>query len=323
MRHPTLFLHIGLPKTATTFLQTDIFPRFGGVDVFATPTDPAFSDRDDRASGHRSMTCMCKRDPRVWRTYGPDVFAGLLGSASQWTPKNVLISDEGIGRAGSRPDLLAAHLVEIGRIAADWGLARVAVILAVRRQDHWLASHYSQMSDRNRDASQEDFERAARHLVNPSGDRFKLGMMLDYTTLAGCISDVVGRENVLLYPYERQREDPEHVYAEIAAFVGADWKSPGGPDGHPAIPAPDGVNVRSIGSDRWSIRPFSDGPRVLPFRVSRAVGLPHRLILPRLFRKKSFALTQKISRIVLDTYGPSNERLCRELGVDVARYDYL
>ncbi|KKM76269.1 hypothetical protein LCGC14_1381820, partial [marine sediment metagenome] len=299
------------------------FPQFGGVDVFATPTDPAFTDQDDRASGHRVMTCMCKRDPRVWQSYGQDVFTRLLGPASQWSPKNVLISDEGIGRAGSRPDLLAAHLVEIGRIAADWGLSRVAVICAVRRQDHWLASHYSQMSDRNRDASQADFERAAHHLVRPSGDRFKLGMMLDYATLAAFIRDAVGRENLLLYPYERQCDNPEDVYAEMAAFAGADCRSRVKSVENTPDLSPEDANVRSVSRDRWSIRPLSQSSRLLPFRVSRAIGPPHTLNPPRLLREKSFALTQNISRIVLDTYGPSNERLCREFGVDGAKYDYF
>ena len=90
-----------------------------------------------------------------------------------------MISDEGIGRAGKRPDLLALHLVAIRREARPGGISRLALICAIRRQDQWFASHYARMSDRKAGASKAGFDRSARQLINPVKERFGLGMIPD------------------------------------------------------------------------------------------------------------------------------------------------
>ena len=322
---PTLFLHIGLPKTATTYLQARIFPQLDRLLYFDTPKDPAFDGPVDRGMGSRIMSCLFNRDPRVWQTHGEAVFEQLLGRRSDWQPRDVLISDEGIGRTGSRPDHLAAHLREVSVVAQDWSLRRVAVICAFRRQDHWLGSHYSQMSDRNPKASQSDFNRACRDLLRVTADRFKLGMMLDYATLRDALVGVVGQENVLMYPYERQKINPDAVLAQVLDFLGegaapkasASLCKDGGSVG------PAGVNVRSLGENLWSIRPYGAGLKLRPYRLVQWAGLPDHVFFPRLGRPRSFTLTENDSRTLLAAYAVSNRRLASELGIDLAQYGYF
>ncbi len=322
---PTLFLHIGLPKTATTYLQARIFPQLDRVLYFDTPKDPAFDGPVDRGMGSRIMSCLFNRDPRVWQIHGEAVFERLLGPQSDWLPRDILISDEGVGRTGSRPDHLAAHLREVSAVAQDWGLRRVAVICAFRRQDHWLGSHYSQMSDRNPKASQSDFDRACRDLVSVTADRFKLGVMLDYATLRDALVGVVGQENVLMYPHERQKINPDAVLAQVLDFLGAglvgdasaSLRNDGGSAGS------SGVNVRSLGENQWSIRPYGAGLKVRPYRLVQWAGLPGHVFLPRLGRPRSFTLTENDSRTLLAAYADSNRRLAAKLGIDLAQYGYF
>ncbi len=326
---PTLFLHIGLPKTATTYLQEQIFPHLEGVHYFDRPEDPAFDDPADRHKDSRMMSCMFNRDPRIWADHGDAAFTRLLGPQADWKPRDVLISDEGIGRTGSRPDLLAAHLREMSKLARDWGLGRVAVICAFRRQDHWLGSHYAQMSDRNRAASQADFERAARDLVRPDGQRYALGMMLDYATLHDRLADAVGRQNLLMYPFERQKTDPGGVVADLLAFLEKDLRGPslrtqpsGAAPRAPDTPSP-GVNVRSVGTNRWSIRRFGTGLKVRPYRLARRVGLPSHIALPRFRRPRSFSLSDTASLVILQAYAVCNSTLAARLCIDLVQYGYF
>ena len=317
-RQPTLFLHVGLPKTATTYLQTAVFPHLRGPLYFDTPTDPAFDDPDDLATGSRIMSCVLKRDPRYWDSQGDAFLTSLLGPRQNWTPRDVLISDEGMGRAGSRPGLLGDHLRAMGAVAAGWGLSRLAVICTVRRQDHWFASHYSQMSDRNPRASQRDFDRAARDLIRPTGGRFKLGMLLDYATLHAALANAAGAGNVLLFPFERQRSDADGVMADLLGFLGAEMAAGAAPE---RGAAGDGVNVRALGADRWSIRPEEGrhGPRSL--RLTRLAHLPGRVSRSR--RGRSFVLSPETGAAILDSYRDANMALSDDLGLDLGSYGYF
>ncbi len=178
----TLHLHIGLPKTASTWLQGEVFTRLGHLRVVCTPRSRLFDEPADRAAEGRVMACAMRRSAGVWGAVGDAVMGEMLGPREAWLAErcDLLISDEAIGRTGSRPEQLAAHLGALACVGARWGLGRLRVIWLVRRQDRWLASHYAQMSDRNPHASQRDFEAFVGRLTDPWAARHALGALLDY-----------------------------------------------------------------------------------------------------------------------------------------------
>lgn len=310
----TLTLHIGLPKTATTFLQTGVFPRMSGPIFLATPQSALFEDPDDAEADHRIMSCALKRSAAIWRECGDVLFAEMLGPRSQWTPQDVLISDEGIGRIASRPELLRAHLDAIAERAAGWGFSRLKLVCVFRRQDHWLASHYAQVSDRNSAPSQADFERTARNLVAPFHSRYRLGMLLDYATLYDVLTEAAGATQVAMMPYERFKTNPDGFQRELSTFLGAPEMDPSHGSGVTEVDR----NARSSGADTWAIRPARR--HVRPHGLARAFERLGDLGQRR--RARTVTLTPEVSVQVLDAYRASNARLASALGLELSAYGY-
>lgn len=307
----TLALHIGLPKTATTFLQTGIFPALDGLTFLATPGTALFAGPSDADAGGRLMAAAMKRSAAIWRDRGDLLFSEMLGAREAWTPRDVLVSDEGIGRIASRPALLGEHIDAIGREAGRWGFSKVLVLAVFRRQDHWFASHYAQMSDRNPSASQADFERAARSVLSPFETRYRLGMLMDYAALHEVLTGTLGRDRVLMLPFERLAAAPDAFHRSIARFLGVPAPQFGG-----AVATAD-RNARSAGAGTWQVRPL----RPAAGRMSRLRSLPQRLAAGR--RERTITLTPDLSAAMLSAYRDSNTRLAAALGVDLAAFGYF
>lgn len=130
-----LRLHIGSPKTATTFLQGSVFPHIDGLDV--SPTPPASPDLDPSRQSERLMAWALSQSPDIWRAARSTLFERMLGGAATMRGGDVLVSDERIGRIGIGADHLGAHLRAIACAARARGFGRTTCLCAVRRQDLW------------------------------------------------------------------------------------------------------------------------------------------------------------------------------------------
>ena len=318
-----LYLHIGLPKTATTFLQSSVFPQFDHLLNLGTPESANWQELDDQRLGGRILSCCMRRSSSIWPEFGDLIFEELLGPKELWLSnrRDVLISDEGVGRAGSRPSLLKAHMAGFRKKAMDWGFDRVSIICVFRRQDHWYASHYAQMSDRNYRASQQDFERQVERLVDPYQQRFQLGMLLDYKSLRDALVSAVGANNVLMLPHELLVEKPRSFMDEISAFVNAGDQHI---DLEEGAKSPEGRNVRSQGLNQWGIRPFGQPVRLRPYRMWQSLGLSQSPVvsIPRVRRQKRFKLAQKSSELILQSFSDRNRLVANDIDRCLRRYGY-
>lgn len=312
----TLYIHIGLPKTATTFLQREVFPSLEGLRYLGTPQSDLFSTPNDLSHGQRLLTGCVSRSALVWERYGEDVFEDLFSSErSARSPGDALVSDEGVGRSGSRPALLAAHLVGLAEQAQAWGFVRTRVLCVIRRQDHWLASHYAQISDRYPEASQGHFEDGVQQKVDPAGERYGFGMLLDYAVLVDHLQGAVGGDNVCVLPYEWLKADSDAFQVRLRDFLGV---------GGAQVGSACRQNVRSRGRGEWALRP-SRRERVIRLRPSRAfaaLGLPDEVRLAQRTRGGKIRLTDAISALVLGEYQASNRAVAKRLGIDLAPYGY-
>ncbi|WP_404379862.1 hypothetical protein [Caenispirillum salinarum] len=314
----TLTLHIGIPKTASTWLQDVLFPQLPGIKSIPVPTSRLFDETEDRDADGRLWAGCLRRSAALWPVFGDAVFAEMLGPKEPWlaAPRDVVVSEEGIGRAGSRPEQLAAHLAAVRIHAQTWGFTRLKVICLLRRQDHWLASHYAQMSDRYADPGQAGFEDLVDKVARPDRGRFMLGMMLDYGALLGAVADAVGSPNVLALPYEFLVNDPAAFRQALLEFL----RVADTPELQTATAAETRRNARSEAAGLWRLQ--SAVPRSLPRRVrgrlARSLGLPDPPPEPA-----TIAVTPAITHRLLSTFADANRQADRYTAVRLGPFGYL
>ena len=236
--HP-LVLHIGLPKTATTWLQYRVFNRQREIAYLHDPRD---------------------RDPdgveRLLKRYqhAPSDDLPALGErlAAALPDHELLVSNENISMltkdvwrgTGPTPERLARRLGRISRSQRP-----VRVILGIRRQDQWLGSMYAQSAPAYPQFGQQDFESRLRSLCeHPLAGA---AGHLEYDRLVRALVRELGRDNVLVLPSELLGAAPEEGLAELDRFLGMDVFVRTFHDG---TTDRDPVNVRSAGRNTWTLK---------------------------------------------------------------------
>ena len=141
----TLHLHIGIPKTASTWLQKKVFPLLEHLYYVDCPKSLLFKDAADLVD-QRLISSAFRKSSEIWPCFGDAIFQELLGDRDAWLAdgRDLLISEEGIGRQASRPALLGAHLRELREKASEWGFGRLNIVCIIRRQDHWLVLNHAE-----------------------------------------------------------------------------------------------------------------------------------------------------------------------------------
>lgn len=334
----TLFLHLGMSKTATTYLQTEVFPELDGLHFFDQPRTGHLEGGPFQGMLARAF----KRSPAIWERNGRQLLTELFDSSSpQVGSMDVLISDQSAGpamwetgpyagpnweRERKDPFFLRAHLEAFAEAIANWGFDDLCVLLVFRRQDEWIASKYAQRSDRILHASQGHFEERLDYYLDPSRGYLSDGIVLDYTLLRSHLVRAVGTGNVLMLPYELLESEPTSFLGRILDFL-----TPGGggrQDRMSDLVRGDAKNVRSSSEHTWRLRPRTMRdvpiPGSLPHRLSRLVKRSIRAISRRLGRRDgSIHLTPAVREKVLAQFASSNRRLERRLPVRLDRYGYF
>lgn len=305
-----LHLHLGLPKTASTWLQKEVFAMLDHLDYRDCPRNSLFELGGEERE-RRLMTGAFMQSSEIWPGFGDAIFHELLGKRQTWLTdgRDLLVSDEGMGRQASRPTLFAAHLHEMQQKAKEWGFDRLNLVCVIRRQDHWLASHYAQMSDRNPRAGQADFERLVREVTSPQLARYQFGMLLDYGVIYDRLRQVIDAESLLMLPYELLRQSPQIFLQTLLERLNT-------PSGRIAeiVRLTEGTtaNVRSE-HGLWRLR-------VPAARRIAGVRLPAWRFG---IREQTIKLTSDISGRILNAYSASNQSLAAETGVDLSEHGYF
>lgn len=336
--NPTLYLHIGFPKTGTTFLQTEILPQIGSLCFLCKPQTELFvTDGSGLFGGLRVLFDL---SPDVWEHLEAPLFAGLFGHPPKPGDPDTLISDENVtvcmkypldflgperSLRGYGPYLLSAHLREMKKAAIDWGFSTVRVLVSVRAQHTWLASAYAQSSDRWPEASQRHFEEWTAGLLDPRREYYRNGVVLDYNLLHTLLTETLGVGNILLLPYELMRDDLGEFMRRWFEFLKV--SDPGFEclvqNQHRGE-----RNVRSTGAQRWSIRPRTQAGvatiPLKPWRLFNALNLPTEIPLrwPDFRRGDNILLTQGLANRIREAYAESNRKLASRIEMDLAEFDY-
>lgn len=236
---PRLALHIGYPKTATSFLQRSIFPHCDSMSFI-----------------HKSTSKDATKDVIRFLRNGDDELAYLRDAPLSQDMMNVLSEENIILRPLSiwedrklpRPKTFARRLSSLAeRICrSPEGLK---VIASIRRQDTWLASRYAESAKMWESPSQDDFESRIDKLL---GERFDdKGVWLDYRNFLAQLSRHFHRDQLLVLMLEDLSVDPYRWADQLEDFLGVSGLRQLVADLGPKSPR---KNSLSRASDRWRLR---------------------------------------------------------------------
>lgn len=251
--HPrqSLVVHIGLPKTGTTYLQ---------YKVFAVATPDSFLHRKTSDRGLR--VCNLLRN-LARRGKGSEIervsrMTAKLDRLFDDGPatRTVFISDENIsvrarsfwkGR-GPQPEPLARRFAGVRHLSKRFD--QVRVLMGIRRQDQWLASRYAESSKLYKKFGQDDFDRRMKRIGTSSESSTVLDW-LDYHYVYRVFKEHLGERNVFLFDMNDLRDKKQELLSNMQEFVDAENQMS---FYEASEKNSETVNNLSVGEGRWRLR---------------------------------------------------------------------
>ena len=306
-------VHIGLPKTASTFMQRRLFPLLKG-----------FNYSTSNASGLQEEFKWVYRLNGPWLSFGLDrnerrkkirqIFDCEIKRAyrinTSKTP--LLLSSEGL--VGNSADPLLNADLAAALIAKQ--LPNAKIILCLRRQDSWASSIHRQLI-----FSEDRYRRylSFNQLFGFQESSYVPINMLCWKTLVEIYYGKFGKENVCVLPFELMLGSPKRFVGEICNFV--DVELPLALDYHARENvAPEKIVYSRWGRFRKTLGGMRDGPDRLIYELS---GLFHDLKTFRKHEGKIFiAPKDEDLRKIISHLKQSNQRLSEITGLSLDQYGY-
>ncbi len=243
-----LCFHIGLPKTATTFLQWEVLPRLPETMILHKGQGPELSRKY-----LKEMTGHCRRGRR--RIWPKRFWLGRGIRRRLRAPGSVVITNENISMGvnavwtGEGPGTVARRLAAD---AADLGVpaSQVRILFGLRAQAPWLASRYAESAKDNPDFDQAGF---ARHITAIADGTARAAPLdwLDYAHVYDALADVFGPQNLLFLPLEAvEQMNAAECAGRIAAFLAL----PQAPQAPAALPEAARRNVSARAEGGWRLK---------------------------------------------------------------------
>lgn len=300
---PSVLLHVGYHKTATTWLQHVYFPAHPGI--HAPFERPELSRIVVRPHGFTF-------DAKVARGR---LMEGIHGAGAGQV---VALSNERFSGNPASGGVDALEMVD--RLAET--LPEATVWLSLREQAGIITSYYNQFIKQGGTATLKQF--LAGNKPNKRIPLFTTEYF-EYLPLVKHFEERFGKDRVLVTLFEEFRDDRDAVLGDVGALAGFDHD--------PAVVAGEGArNVsysdRSIRSLRWLnglfVHPlfhqhFRPMIRLPGHRVVRGV----LKVSDRMFGAGRKTIKPKVKQILGDRYAASNRALGEHLGKDLARWGYV
>jgi len=214
-----MFFHIGLPKSASTFLQKNYFPQLNFLYLGKHYQPPVrFGNAlQDFERGIREIFTLSpvNIEPHHIRA----AQEGIVRLANEFKCNKMFCSNEGL--VGSY-----AESFRNGYLIAQClnGLfAKPKLILVIRRQDRFLESLYRQAIRNGHSLRIEKFLNYKNGEFQAFRQDYRANIdlkTLRWDLLVDFYQQLLGRENLLVLPFEMLKEDQAEFLARIAHFVG-------------------------------------------------------------------------------------------------------
>jgi hypothetical protein len=260
-----LIVHIGLPKTATTFVQYRILARTRGVMLLhghkTVMAERVCGEFRDYVRAGRLRAPFLRRRLAASLRHALEI-AQAEGSVLVVSDENISLHSGGFWRdKGPSPERVAQRLGALGRALGPQA-SPLRVIFGIRKQDRWLCSRYAESARHVSGFSQEDFERRMSAIIASPDLAGPLGW-LDHHRACSALMGALGAENVHVYRLEKLASKPRKVFADMGGFIGNPrllraWKRAQ----KKAMAAP--KNVLSKPDDTWQLRGSSEEIHLTP-----------------------------------------------------------
>jgi hypothetical protein len=202
MTSSELYLHIGYPKTGTTFLQAELFPKLQGVHYVP------------RSGVRNEMAKMIRQDELSF-----DYDGIKRDIESQFSNGKNLISNEGLVGTfvlykGINNKLIADRLF---RLFPD-----AKILITIRSQYRLIESLYKQYVQVGGTASLREFANFRNGRFNYSYCEWDLTInpeMFDYLKLIGYYEKLFPKENIIVLPHELLKSDPVRFVSRVVSWM--------------------------------------------------------------------------------------------------------
>lgn len=327
----TLYAHIGFSRASSTLFQSDVISRFD-MEV----ASPAFPDREMINFINKNIIMRGRNS-----LLDPLTDAEVLEFKEMRESDKTFISNEGlIGDAFDNMLPLMYNITLLKQLDSD-----LKLILFIRSQYKLLNSYYNY-------AVAEGFHKGIESFLNYENKKFgdfellrNKGVnvsitSLNYLFLLKNLQKMVGRENILMLPVELLHDRPLDFIGRIEAFCGSKFDS----DGFEIKVRNNGYNKIQIFILRMlnkivdtkifgiSIFPKYNQRMVVPFlpkklyiieRILNKILSRRTWVMPfSIFSAKSYSMRNILKQEVKESFKFYNDELSKELGFDLARYDY-
>lgn len=340
-----LVLHIGLPKTATTFLQREVFVKHP---YYSGNVDPSYYEE-------------LKETFRILVMDNSSMLSHFLAWSNELyelhrqngnSSKCILHSDEGVCEYnyGNSHVKLAKHPFKIdywGKYRSysaeepppifslldqlsnkTWSYGDVRVILTLRNQVDWLGSLYAQLSNKILNASQDDFERQVNRIIQENND------YIDWSRWVDRLQQLLGKKNVCVLLTEELKTD--RYWKDLLDFIDLEGKK----EDFLVEKNQMRHNKRNKAPGVWKIRPSKSIAKYTIKKWPDNVAPKARRIADRINMKSSpvyepiykyiydrkrgneIMLTDEIKEKIYDYTRPFNEKLEKQLGRDLKSLGY-
>lgn len=211
----TLYLHIGMPKTATTAIQhfcMDNQEAFHSIGYHYPMFEFEYPNVGIWRNGHFLLGDMsrAKRDSAADEKVCQEAFGQIQKAFEVYD--HVILSDEGIWNHGFKS---SCKCWEQMQKELEKNLFNVKVIVYLRRQDEFVYSWWNQIVKAGfRKTSVITWEEMVRRLPV---------VQLDYYRILERIAGIAGKENIIVRRFDRNRFPGQMIQADFIQAVGLEF----------------------------------------------------------------------------------------------------
>ena len=296
--------HIGMPKTATSYLQKNFYPNLD-LHYLGKHYDSKTKDKEFA----REFSNLFSMQPFADTS-------NIYSSIKSKMPNSgkILYSNE-LMSGSSRVNFLNALQISYHLKSC---FKNPKIIFVIRRQDSFIESIYRQAIRGGYSGSIESF-------INYKKASFKRATVgkggwmdiysLDYLRWVNHYKELFGRENILILPYERLKTEKEAFLKDIAEFIDVEYIEP------------TTIEQTNKADSYLLLNMMRLANMCLSKRIQNRIN--DILFIDRVFSilnyipfEKKF-LSKELSKKIIEFHTKSNEQLSNEYDLSLNRYGYF